>query len=124
MARARIPDGEGRRAVADARGGDAAKPVVATAVRYTLQHLGEVAPGHTVEVRVPPYAAIQCIEGPRHTRGTPPNVVETDARTWLALASGELTWADALSSGTVHASGSRADLTEVLPLRFPGGPTR
>lgn len=124
MARARIPDGEGRRAVAEAGADDAAKSVVATAVRYTLQHLGEVAPGHTVEVRVPPYAAIQCIEGPRHTRGTPPNVVETDARTWLALASGELTWADALASGTVHASGSRADLTTVLPLRLPDGPTR
>lgn len=112
------------RAVAEARGGEAPKPVLATAVRYTLQHLGEVAPGHTVEVRVPPFAAIQCIEGPRHTRGTPPNVVETDARTWLALASGELSWMDALASGTVHASGSRADLTEVLPLRLPGSLSR
>ncbi|RUR01500.1 sterol carrier family protein [Labedella endophytica] len=120
MARARIPDGEGLHAVANARGGDAEKPVVATAVRYTLQHLAEVAPGHTVEVRVPPFAAIQCIEGPRHTRGTPPNVVETDARTWLALASGDLSWRDALAGGTVHASGSRADLTPVLPLRLPG----
>lgn len=124
MARARIPDGEGLHAVAQAHAGDAAKPVVATAVRYTLQHLGEVAPGHTVEVRVPPFAAIQCIEGPRHTRGTPPNVVETDAQTWLALASGDLTWTDALASGTVHASGSRADLTDVLPLRLPAGPNR
>lgn len=123
MARARIPDDEGLRAVADAHGGDAPKPVIATAVRYTLQHLGEVAPGHTVEVRVPPFAAIQCIEGPRHTRGTPPNVVETDARTWLALAAGELSWAEALASGTVHASGSRADLTGVLPLRLPGAAT-
>lgn len=124
MVRARIPDGEGLHAVAAARDAEAPKPVVATAVRYTLQHLGEVAPGHTVEVRVPPYAAIQCIEGPRHTRGTPPNVVETDARTWLALASGELTWLDALASGTVHASGSRADLTSVLPLRLPGATPR
>jgi hypothetical protein len=120
MARARIPDGDGLRAVADSDRGDAEKAVVATAVRYTLQHLAEVAPGHTVEVRVPPFAAVQCIEGPRHTRGTPPNVVETDARTWLALANGTLTWPEALASGTVHASGSRADLTSVLPLRLPG----
>jgi hypothetical protein len=122
MARARIPDGEGLQAVIEARAEQAQKPVLATAVRYTLQHLGEVAPGHTVEVRVPPFAAIQCIDGPRHTRGTPPNVVETDARTWLALASGALSWPDALRSGSVHASGSRADLSDVLPLRLPGVP--
>jgi hypothetical protein len=122
MARARIPDGEGLQAVVAARAEQVQKPVLATAVRYTLQHLGEVAPGHTVEVRVPPFAAIQCIDGPRHTRGTPPNVVETDARTWLALASGALSWPDALRSGSVHASGSRADLSDVLPLRLPGVP--
>lgn len=124
MARARIPDGEGLQAFARAVDGAVEKPVLATAVRYTLQHLAEVAPGHTVEVRVPPFAAVQCIEGPRHTRGTPPNVVETDAATWLALASGDLGWAAALASGTVHASGARADLSSVLPLRLPAaGPT-
>ena len=69
------------------------------AVRYTLQLLAELAPGNTLEVRVPPFGAVQCIEGPRHTRGTPPNVVETDAATWLALATGELPWAEALGSG-------------------------
>lgn len=74
------------------------------------------APGHSVEVRVPPYAAVQVIEGVRHTRGTPPAVVETDAPTWVALATGELDWADAESRGLVRASGERADLTGVLPL--------
>lgn len=91
------------------------------AVRYTLQHLADVAPGHTVEVRVPPFAAVQCVDGPRHTRGTPPNVIEMDAPTWLALARGATSWSDALASGSVHASGSRADLSGLLPLRLPSG---
>ncbi len=87
------------------------------AVRNTLGALEEAVPGRTVEVRVPPFAAVQCIEGPRHTRGTPPNVVETDAVTWLLLADGALTWVDAVASGKVRASGLRADLSGVLPLR-------
>jgi hypothetical protein len=65
---------------------------------------------------VPPYVAVQCIEGPRHTRGTPPNVVETDAATWLRLATGRLTWDDAVGQGKVQASGNRADLGRLLPL--------
>jgi putative sterol carrier protein len=69
-----------------------------------------------VEVRVPPYAAVQCIEGVRHTRGTPPAVIETDAETWLALARGELDWAAAVGSGRVRASGERTDLSAYLPL--------
>jgi hypothetical protein len=73
-------------------------------------------PGRSVELRVPPHVAVQCVEGPRHTRGTPPNVVETDAATWLRLATGELTWADAVSEGKVSASGNRADLSPHLPL--------
>ncbi len=89
---------------------------IATSVRYTLQALGERAPGKSVEVRVPPFGAVQCVEGPGHNRGTPPNVVETDAETWLALAVGELTWADAVQSGAVRASGSRADIAAWLPL--------
>ena len=89
---------------------------LATAVRYTLEELGTRAPGRSVEVRVPPYGAVQCFEGPRHTRGTPPNVVETDAQTWLALAAGRLTWDDAEDSGRVRASGRRADLAAHLPL--------
>jgi Bacterial SCP ortholog len=87
------------------------------AVRHLLDRLATAAPGRTVEVRVPPYAAVQCVEGPRHTRGTPPNVVETDARTWLELATGRLTWAEAMSAGKVAASGARADLSEHLPVR-------
>ena len=98
----------------DAPGG--ARPTLATAVRYTLEELAERVPGNSVEVRVPPFGVAQCIEGPRHTRGTPPNVVETDPQTWLALATGSLAWAEALSSGKLSASGTRTDLGEVLPL--------
>jgi hypothetical protein len=90
----------------------------ATAVRYLLQVLADEAPGNSVEVRVPPFGATQAVEGPRHTRGTPPNVIEMDAATWLALATGTLPFADALSSARLTASGSRADLTEYLPLRW------
>jgi hypothetical protein len=86
------------------------------AVRHLLDRLAAAAPGRTVEVRVPPYAAVQCVAGPRHTRGTPPNVVETDPRTWLDLATGRVTWADAVAAGTVRASGSRADLSPHLPV--------
>lgn len=88
-----------------------------TAVRFTLEELAEVAPGHTVEVRVPPDGAVQAVAGPRHTRGTPPNVVETDPQTWLELAVGALTWADAVDAGRVSASGERADLAAWLPLQ-------
>jgi hypothetical protein len=87
-----------------------------TAVRYTLEELGERAPGRSVEVRVPPFGAVQCVEGPRHTRGTPPNVVETDAQTWLLLATGVMTWPDALAEGVLRVSGTRADLSPLLPL--------
>jgi hypothetical protein len=89
---------------------------LADAVRSSLRTLEQTAPGHTVEVRVPPFAAVQCIDGPRHTRGTPPNVVETDARTWLELATGRLRWADAVAAGRVSASGNRADLSAHLPI--------
>jgi|SRR6187431_1167770 uncharacterized SCP-like protein len=118
----KITTDEGRAALAVVRAAEAAseKPPradLATAVRYLLQLLVEKAPGGAVEVRVPPFGAVQVIEGPRHTRGTPPNVVETDASTWIALATGEQAWADAAASGRILASGIRADLTEVLPLR-------
>lgn len=88
----------------------------ATAVRYLLEELATRAPGHSVEVRVPPFGVCQCVEGPRHTRGTPPNVVEMDPTTWLDLATGRLAWRDAVGAGRILASGSRADLTEWLPL--------
>lgn len=86
------------------------------AVRYSLGQLADAAPGRSVEVRIPPFAAVQCVAGPRHTRGTPPNVIETDALTWLDMASGRLAWAAAVASGKVRASGLRADLTGYLPL--------
>jgi hypothetical protein len=74
------------------------------------------APGNSVEVRVPPYAAVQCVAGARHTRGTPPAVVETDPQTWIALARGRLAWAKARADGLISASGERSDLAEYLPL--------
>lgn len=86
------------------------------AVKRTLALLTERAPGRAIEVRIPPYAAVQCGAGPTHTRGTPPNVIEMNAETWLALASGKRSWADAMSAGLINASGVRADLTELLPL--------
>jgi hypothetical protein len=114
----RIPPAEGRAAVATALASDAARETTATAVRYLLQVLAERAEGNTVEIRVPPFGAVQAIEGPRHTRGTPPNVVEMDAATWLHLATGRLDWAAAVASGSVAASGSRADLSAHLPLTW------
>jgi len=85
-------------------------------VKHFLAVLETRAPGHSVEVRVPPYAAVQAIPGVRHTRGTPPAVVETDALTWIAVARGELSWGDAVRQGRVSASGERTDLTAHLPL--------
>lgn len=87
-------------------------------VKHFLAVLAERAPGRSVEVRVPPYAAAQVVAGVRHTRGTPPAVVEMDAETWIALATGELPWADAPMS----ASGQRADLSAYLPLAGPQSP--
>ncbi len=91
-------------------------PLFVTAVRYLLEELAEVAPGNSVEVRVPPLGATQCIEGPRHTRGTPPNVVEMSPRVWFDLALGNISWADASNGHLVSSSGVRASLDEVLPL--------
>ena len=87
-----------------------------TAVRYLLEELAEVAPGNSVEVRVPPLGATQCIEGPRHTRGTPPNVVELSPRVWFDLALGNLSWESAVTEHLVSSSGVRASLEDVLPL--------
>ena len=93
-------------------------PKVLEEVKQTLALLTQRSPGRAIEVRIPPYAAVQCGEGPTHTRGTPPNVIEMDAQTWLALAHGEKSWADAMAEGLIVASGVRADLTELLPLRM------
>ena len=91
-------------------------PEILEEVKTTLAALVARSPGRAIEVRVPPYAAVQCGEGPTHTRGTPANVIEMNAQTWLALANGERTWADAMAAGLINASGVRADLTELLPL--------
>lgn len=122
MARRRISSADGSAALAAAAAGGADRPTTATAVRYALEELAERVPGNSVEVRVPPFGVTQCIPGPRHTRGTPPNVVETDAATWLALVTGSLSWPEAVAAGKVSASGLRADLSECLPLfqRFRG----
>ncbi len=118
-----IPADELRDAVAATRSwlaGEAERPVRAVlgaAVKTSARWLAQQVPGRSVELRVPPFVAVQCVAGPRHTRGTPPNVVETDPATWLRLATGELSWADALAAGRVSASGNRADLSEHLPLR-------
>ncbi len=116
--RRRTPAAEGRAALAAWRADPdtTERTIRATAVRYTLDELGARAPGRTVEVRVPPFGVVQCVEGPRHSRGTPPNVVETDAQTWLCLATGAMTWPDALAQGVLRVSGTRADVSRWLPL--------
>ena len=92
-------------------------PALGAAVRLTARALAAAAPGSSVEVRVPPFVAVQCISGPRHTRGTPPNVVETDARTWLLLAVGLLDVGGAAAGGALRLSGSRAaEIGRFLPL--------
>jgi hypothetical protein len=118
---ARRPDPRGPDIVAAVlRALDAGTAPAATeardAARYLLYLLAARHPGRVLEVRIPPVAAVQCLPGPVHTRGTPPNVVETDPITWIRLAAGRLDWADAVGSGAVHASGPRADLDAYLPL--------
>jgi hypothetical protein len=116
--RRRVPIPEGRQALGVWRTDPVAAPiaVIATAVRFSLEELSARVPGRTMEVRVPPYGAVQCLPGPTHTRGTPPNVIEMDARTWLDLVTGRTNWNDALAGGTVHASGKRASLAGMVPL--------
>jgi Bacterial SCP ortholog len=120
MARRRISHTEGINAVnaviASGKTMAESDAIFVTAVRYLLEELAEVAPGNSVEVRVPPLGATQCIEGPRHTRGTPPNVVEISPMVWFDLAVGYLDWDEALAEHKVSASGVRASLAEVLPL--------
>ena len=123
IARRRIDVAEGKAALkawleAAESPSDAPVPraVLATAVRYSLEEVTARAPGNSVEVRVPPFGVTQCVEGPRHTRGTPPNVIECDAATWLAMVGGQMSWADAVGAGKVAASGLRADLSALLPL--------
>ena len=116
--RRRIDPDAGRSAVQRwaADPGAAPRELVATAVRWSLEEVAARWPGHTCELRVPPFGVVQCLPGPRHTRGTPPNVVETDAATWLALVTGRTSWPEATATGRVSASGERADLSALLPL--------
>lgn len=96
------------------------REAVRAATIHTLSLLEAQAPGRAVEVRVPPFGAVQCVAGPRHTRGTPPNVIETDALTWIMLAAGRTGWPAAIASGLVTASGPRADLSAYLPVVSTG----
>ncbi|MGO1538796.1 MAG: sterol carrier family protein [Leucobacter sp.] len=120
MAKRRITHDDGLSALrAAAAGTGAAAPSrseLATAVRYLLEELAELAPGNSVEVRVPPFGAVQCVAGPRHTRGTPANVIETDPETWVAVATGVLDWGEAVAGGKITASGARANLHGLLPV--------
>lgn len=116
MARRAIPQHEGLDAVDRALAPDASRTDTALAVRYLLQCLAERAPGKSVEVRVPPFGAVQCVEGPGHTRGTPPNVIEMPAALWLDLATGRTDWAAATATGKVSSSGTRARLDGLVPL--------
>lgn len=117
MAKRRITEDAGTVALSAVHGGSTARTDVATAVRFLLEELAELAPGNSVEVRVPPFGATQCVAGPRHTRGTPPNVIEMDPQTWIALATGQLDWSTARAEAKVIASGARADLDGLLPVR-------
>jgi len=113
------PDGEasvGAVAAALDRGDEPEKGALRSAARFLLHELARVSPGRSVEIRVVPVAAVQAVAGPRHTRGTPPNVVETDPVTWFRLATGRLDWDEAVRTGSVRASGARSDLSAFLPL--------
>jgi hypothetical protein len=115
--RRRVDPEHGREALARVLEPHTMEPAdVRDAVRFLLDELAAQAPGRSVEVRVPPHGAVQCVPGPRHTRGTPPNVVETDPMTWIALATGGESWEAATAEGRIHASGERADLSGFLPV--------
>lgn len=118
--RRRVPITDGRAALTSWAANPVAadRTMTALAVRFTLEELGMRAPGRSVEVRVPPFGVVQCVEGLQHRRGTPPNVIETDAATWLAMAVGRIAPSDAAAGGALRVSGTRADLTAYLPL-FP-----
>jgi hypothetical protein len=116
--RRRIPVETGATALREwsAAPDDVDRATLATAVRYGLEELAVRHPGATCEIRVAPFGVVQALAGPRHTRGTPPNVVESDAVTWLELVTGRCSWSEAVAAGRVRASGERADLAELLPL--------
>jgi len=112
----RIDIERGRVAVASIKDGTTDRDTTAIAVRFILQEFARIAPGKSVEVRVPPHGAVQIVEGLGHTRGTPPNVIELDSSTLVALAVGDESWETAVARGAVRASGTRATLAELVPL--------
>ena len=112
----KIKPDAGRPAVEAVLAGDVDRDTLALATRYLLQRFEQAQPGHTVEVRVPPFGAVQAVEGPRHTRGTPPNVVELAPADWVALATGHASWESLVKDARVSASGTRSDISDLLPL--------
>lgn len=117
----RAPRAEVDSALARLDAGTATDDDTRLLVKHLLAVLTERAPGASVEVRVPPFAVAQCVSGARHTRGTPPAVVETDALTWIALATGRQSWSGAVADGRLRVSGERSDLAGLLPLHGPPG---
>ena len=117
--RRKIAKPDGQEAISAYLSDAASNEQIATAVRFLLEELGTNHPGSSVEVRIPPYGAVQCIEGPTHTRGTPANVVEMDPASWLALALGKSSFEELASSGKLTASGSRSDLAGLFPIFIP-----
>lgn len=89
-------------------------PEIMSQVKEILAKISKIAPGHAVELRIPPYSAIQCVEGPKHTRGTPPNVVEMSAEVLFEISAGKITWPDAIGDGRISASGERSDLSSLF----------
>ena len=89
-------------------------PEIMSQVKTILAKISKIAPGHAVELRIPPYSAIQCVEGPKHTRGTPPNVVEMSAEVLFDIVGGKINWPDAISDGRISASGERSDLSALF----------
>jgi hypothetical protein len=89
-------------------------PEIMSQVKDVLAKISKLAPGHAVELRIPPYSAIQCVEGPKHTRGTPPNVVEMSAEVLFDIVGGKINWPDAISDGRISASGERSDLSALF----------
>ena len=89
-------------------------PEIMSQVKTILAKISKIAPGHAVELRIPPYSAIQCVEGPKHTRGTPPNVVEMSAEVLFGISAGKINWTSAISDGRISASGERSDLSALF----------
>ena len=117
--RRKIARADGLEAICAYLSGSVSDALVATAVRFLLEELGTTYPGNAVEVRVPPLGAVQCIEGPTHTRGTPANVVEMDPTSWLELSLGKQSFEELAVSGKLTASGSRSGLAGLFPIFIP-----